>query len=160
MRFDDATLMAFHDGELDAETARRVELARLSDRDVALRLEALEKLGQFVRVWAAMRRAPPVPKAVPPARPQVRAGLALAAAFAVAAAVLLALPAPPLAVPGAPPVASAPLAVEVKVAPAVAVESVDFGAQHGKVFLIESARSETTVVWLAEAPVPSSTGTL
>jgi hypothetical protein len=160
MRFDDATLMAFHDGELDPETARRVALARLSDRDVALRLEALARLGEFVRAWAAVRGPGHVREVAPRRRPRVRAGLALAATFAVAAAALLASEAPPGAGRGTHPAASAPLAAQALVAPAVAVESVDFGAQHGQVFQIESARSETTVVWLAEAPVPSTTGTL
>jgi len=52
VRFSDTTLMLFHDGELDAEAARRVRVGRLVDRSVGARLDALAELGDAVRAWA------------------------------------------------------------------------------------------------------------
>jgi anti-sigma factor RsiW len=163
MKVDDATLMAFHDGELDPETARRIELARLTDERLNARLDGLEQLGDFVRVWARASDVRRVPLRVPP-RPARARGARVVGAAALALAGLA------LFVPGTKPGAPSELLPDAGVvlqagpraplAPAVAVESVDFGAQRGEVFLVESARSETTVVWLAEAPAPSATGTL
>ena len=52
MKLSDTTLMLFHDGELDAERARRVRAGRLVDPSVGARLEALAELGDAVRAWA------------------------------------------------------------------------------------------------------------
>jgi len=52
LRLSDTTLMLFHDGELDAERARRVRVGRLVDPSVGARLEALAELGDAVRAWA------------------------------------------------------------------------------------------------------------
>lgn len=162
MKIDDATLMAFHDGELDAEAAQRVRVAKLADRSVSARLEALEQLGEFVRVWASTGQRvverSPTPKKRRSARP-----LAVAAAlFGLALLVPDRAPrgeASPSAsvVPGET-AAAHPAAHRFE--PAVAVENVDFGSRPGTVFLVESALSETTVVWLNEGPVASVTGTL
>lgn len=62
MKLSDTTLMLFHDGELDAERARRVRAGRLVDPSVGARLAALAELGDAVRVWAlgnGARAAPP-----------------------------------------------------------------------------------------------------
>jgi len=57
-RLEDGTLMRFHDGELDAEDARRVALGRLVDPNVNVRLDALAALGSAVRAWAARAWTP------------------------------------------------------------------------------------------------------
>jgi anti-sigma factor RsiW len=180
MKLDDATLMAFHDGELDAESEQHVRLALLEDLEAARRLAGLEQLGAFVRVWASARGAAPVrvPQRRDRARTRVRASRArgVSAGTGRAFGVALGLFGLTLLIPGQAPRVSesgdvaatgsrgvlslearrVPLAAE----PAVAVESVDFGARGGEIFLVESAKSETTVVWLKDDPAPGATGTL
>ncbi|HEY3494825.1 MAG TPA: hypothetical protein VGK73_09075 [Polyangiaceae bacterium] len=165
MKIDDVTLMRFHDGELDAEAARRVRLARLSDRSVSARLEGLEQLGEFVRIWAANDTSRGV-RPAPALRSKPRRALALAVAASLVALVSSIPGTLPNGVPApvalaasvhAPTEARAPAA---EPEPAVAVENVDFGAREGAVFLVQSALSETTVVWLTEGPLPAVTGTL
>jgi hypothetical protein len=163
MKIDDVTLMRFHDGELDAESARRVRLARLSDRSVGARIEGLEQLGEFVRVWAAndaSRGVRPVP--APRSKPHRARSLAVAASLvALVSSIPGTLPSGAPA-PGAPAASGHAPAAARAPAPepelAVAVENVDFGAREGAVFLVQSAVSETTVVWLTE--LPAVTGTL
>jgi hypothetical protein len=57
VKLSDTTLMLFHDGELDAEDARRVRVRRLKDPSVGARLEALAELGDAVRAWAMRERS-------------------------------------------------------------------------------------------------------
>jgi hypothetical protein len=165
MKLDDATLMAYHDGELDAERSRRVRLLLLSDESVNARLAGLEQLGSFVRVLAAgdaprravVRRHPR--RAAMLSRNAGRAAGIAVSFFAFAFVVPGTLPEPPQPEP-APVAAAPPREPEPTAEPAVAVENVDFGAQAGAVFLVQSAFERTTVVWLPDAAEPEATGTL
>ena len=51
--------------------------------------------------------------------------------------------------------ADAPLAEPAVPAPAVAIEAVDFGENHGSIFVVSSASGDTPVVWLSEGPAIS-----
>lgn len=59
MTFDDLTLMAHADGELDAETSRRIEDAAARDPELAARIAAFR--GSAAAVAAAFDPAPAVP---------------------------------------------------------------------------------------------------
>jgi hypothetical protein len=156
LKLSDEALMLFHDGELDAERARAVRVGRLHHAEVTARLESLSTLGDAVRLWAAQAGVDAAAERRVAGRKQARRRLLGVAATAVVAALGLpfALPSPGRAgasdaprdpatsTRGEPVVASGP----------VAVESVDFGARPGAIFLVEGeAQSETTVVWLNDA---------
>jgi anti-sigma factor RsiW len=181
MKIDDLTLMAFHDGELDPERARSVRRALLADPGLAARREGLVQLGDFVRAWAAaqevstVRAARPerastsrvelVEPKLPFARPRARGAFGAALALlAVTLAIPSALPrgggSGELSSTATDGVGASVRATPAPREPAVAVESVDFGAQAGAIFLVQSAKSETTVVWLPDDPTPGTTGTL
>lgn len=148
--------MLFHDGELDAERARAVRVRRLHHPDVTARLEALSTLGDAVRTWAREAGVDAAAERRAGERRQARRRVLSVGATVVAAALALpfALPSheragadnaprdPVTSTRGEPMVTSGP----------VAVETVDFGARPGAIFLVEGeAQSETTVVWLDDA---------
>ena len=166
MKLDDGALMRFHDGELDAEAARRVRAAALADGALARRLDALSQLGDFVRAYAVLRsdelsRERHARQKARTARRAARAvsvGLCAAALFAL----WVRAPAPhtPNAGTGAAQVA---FGFDAPAAPAVRVESIDFGAHDGAIFLVSAptaATSDTTVVWLGDDAPARGIGTL
>jgi len=62
--FSDETLMAYADGALDAETARRVAEAAARDAAVARRIALFRDTGALLAQARAARAAPPVPGAL------------------------------------------------------------------------------------------------
>lgn len=168
MKLDDRALMRFHDGELAAEDARRVRVAALADGSVARRLAALSQLGDFVRAFALLRpdelaRERRVRQRARSARLATRAvslGLCAAALFALwlRAPLLAPQAAQARAVPSPP-----AFGFDAPSAPAVRVESIDFGAHDGAIFLVSAPvadASDTTVVWLGDDPPARGVGTL
>jgi hypothetical protein len=157
VKLSDATLMLYHDRELELDVRRRVEVGRLVDSNVNRRLDALAELGAAVRAWAARAGV----DAAEERRRHERARVRRRALAACAAVVLSAAALPCLAVHGARgtkssvSAAAAEVAVEntlpARAPEAVAVETVDFGARAGTIFSVPgSAASETTVVWLPD----------
>jgi hypothetical protein len=142
MKIPDLELMLFTDGELDEERARRVRVARLHHGEVGERLENIERIGEFVRAWAAKERVDGRAERRRVLRAAARRKLLGSVAVMVAALVAIAEPRA-LSGQGGVEVSFAP-------APAVAIESVDFGTHAGTVFVVEAGDSVTPVVWLAE----------
>jgi hypothetical protein len=140
MKPTDLELMLYADGELDAERARRVRVARLHHGEVGARLEGIERIGAFVRVWAKTQDVD-----APEVRRRAQRALARRRAFGVVAAalVVLAAAAEPVSSTTTPRLAVSPI-------PAVAIESVDFGERAGAVFVVETDSSATPVVWLED----------
>ena len=141
-RLEDGTLMRFHDGELDAEDARRVALGRLVDPNVNVRLDALAALGSAVRAWAARAGVDAAAERRRRARAQRRRrALAACGALTLAAALVLA---PRAKVVGVDTVdASEQAASDMhgalgSVRGPVAVEAVDFGVHPGTTFGVPS----------------------
>jgi anti-sigma factor RsiW len=168
VKFDDRTLMRFHDGELDAEQARRVRVTALADGAVARRLAALSQLGDFVRVFASVRRDELARERLQrqKARTARRGARAVSLALCVVALGALWFRASPLVShePGTPVVVrDVAFEFDAPVAPAVRVESVDFGEHDGAIFLVSApttTASDTTVVWLGDDPPAAGVGTL
>jgi hypothetical protein len=132
--------MLFSDGELDGERARKVRVARLHHADIGTRLEGIERVGDFVRVWAGREGV----DALGLRRRALRSGerrraLATVAVLLVAVAAVV----EPMAAPGLPELALVPK-------PSVAIEAVDFGDSVGTVFVVEAQGGVTPVVWLAD----------
>lgn len=167
MKLDDRALMRFHDGELDAEATRRVRATALADGAVARRLDALSQLGDFVRAFALVRseelaRERLRREKLRAARRAARAVSLALCAVALGALWLRAVPPTDDAAFG-PASGSAPVfGFDEPAAPAVRVESVDFGDRDGAIFLVSApaaANTDTTVVWLGE-DLPAGVGTL
>ena len=138
MKIPDLELMLYSDGELDDERAQKVRVARLCRPEVTRRLENIDRVGDFVRVWASARGV----DATEARRGALRAVRrrrtlgSLAVAFAALAAV-------------AEPVAGErSLDKALSESPAVAIEAVDFGTHTGAVFVVEAGDAETPVIWL------------
>ena len=161
MKLTDEALMLFHDGELDAERARAVRVGRLHHVAVTARLEALSTLGDAVRLWATQSGVDAVAERRAAELKQARRRV-----LGVGATVLVATLGLPfvLASHGRTGAGDTPRdpATSTRAEPLVAsgpvaVESVDFGARPGAIFLVEGeAQSETTVVWLSDANVPTT----
>jgi hypothetical protein len=140
MKIPDIELMLYSDGELDAERARRVRVARLCHPEVGIRLEGIARVGAFVRAWAdeegvdarAARRS--ALRGTERRRALGAVGVALVALAAVAE---------PMSASDRSEVALAPN-------PTVAIETVDFGEHAGTVFVVESSVGVTPVVWLVD----------
>jgi hypothetical protein len=132
--------MLFCDGELDAERARRVRLARLCRHGVSARLDGIERVGHFVRDWAALQNVD-----ARELRRQALRSVERRRAAAMVAAVLFAIAgvAEPTASTGA-------LELALGSNPPVTVESVDFGERAGSLFVVDTGSSVTPVVWLDE----------
>ncbi len=169
MKFDDSTLMRFHDGELDAEQARRVRAGALADGAVARRLAALSQLGDFVRAFASVRSEELARERLQrqQARTARRGARAVSLALCVAALGALWFRASPVMSHETRTrvVASeSAFGFGTPFAPAVRVESVDFGEHDGAIFLVSApttaAADTTTVVWLGEDATPPGIGTL
>ena len=142
MKIPDFELMLYTDGELDAERARRVRVARLQHLEVGNRLEGIERVGSFVRAWAAREGVD--------ARVERRRALRAAARRRLVGTLAVTLVA--LVAVAEPMTSRQDSALEVALAPspAVAIESVDFGSHSGTVFVVEAGGSATPVVWLAD----------
>ncbi len=153
--------MRFHDGELDEERARNVRVGRLHHAEVTARLEAFSVLGDAVRLWASAAGVDAAAERRREKRAQAhRRALAIGTGLVLAAlSVLFSAPALNRAGVESAPVSSALSSrgeAVVALAP-VAVETVDFGARPGAIFLVEgAAHSETTVVWLDDASTGDS----
>jgi hypothetical protein len=143
MKIPDVELMLYTDGELDAERARRVRVARLRHLEVGARLEGIERVGSFVRAWAAREGIDARAERRRALRAATRRRLVGALAVTLVALVAVSEPMTPRGQDGALEVALAPT-------PAVAIESVDFGSHPGTVFVVEAGGSATPVVWLAD----------
>jgi len=138
MKIPDVELMLYSDGELDDERARRIRVARLHHPEVGHRLESIERVGDFVRVWAKADGVDAGEQRRRAIRSIERRRTVGMIAVALAAFAVVAEPVTPrttLAVASSPP---------------VAIESVDFGAQRGTVFVVEAGESVTPVVWLED----------
>jgi len=140
MKPTDLELMLYADGELDAERARRVRVARLHHGEVGARLEGIERIGAFVRAWAKTEGVDALE-----ARRRMQQSIARRRAFGAVAAALVVLAA--VAEPVGP---AATSRLAVSPIPAVAIESVDFGEGAGAVFVVETGSSVTPVVWLED----------
>jgi hypothetical protein len=136
----DLELMLYSDGELDAEQARRIRVARLCDADVGVRLARIERVGDFVRAWARTEGA----NALSVRRGALRAIERRRAWVSVAAALVA------LAAVAEPPASTGSFELAAVRSPSVAIESVDFGERAGAVFLVETGASATPVVWLTD----------
>jgi hypothetical protein len=154
VKIPDETVMLFHDGELDAERARDVRVARLVEPAVSARLEALSELGAAVRSWAKQEGIDPAQAR----RHRIRQRARRRAFGACAVVALSALAAPAIAPSkgraGADDQAQlSPRGEPLILSGPVAVESVDFGVRPGAVFRVASkGSSQTTVVWLPDEP--------
>lgn len=175
-------LMRYHDGEVSEAEARAIEEAIEQEPALLEELEAYSEVGNFVRVWGEVHAAPQfdiaadVLRALEPPKPRVhllpRVATWVSLGVAIAAGSVLVVrswSAPPLA-PGhaassAEPSVSAaaqnPVAPEVSAAledeprPAPAtIESIDFGANPGTVFVVSTDSSETPVIWLPDDADP------
>jgi hypothetical protein len=142
MKIPDFELMLYTDGELDAERARRVRVARLRHLEVVSRLEGIERVGSFVRAWAAREGIDVRAERRRAQRAAARRRLVGTLAVTLVAFVAVAEPMT-TRLDGGLEVALAP-------SPAVAIESVDFGSHPGTVFVVEAGGSATPVVWLAD----------
>ncbi|HEY4158956.1 MAG TPA: hypothetical protein VGM29_12695 [Polyangiaceae bacterium] len=153
-----ARLMRYYDGELPEVAARLVEHELMAESELRGELQSYEAIGECVRQWAEQRSrghddlvddvmraiaGRPYSKRVPRRRSShvlawVSLSLGLAAGAALLMRTLTIQPAPAsLVVPSA----------EHGAARSVAIESVDFGARGGTVFMVSTTSSDTPVVW-------------
>ena len=168
-----------YDRDLDQEQARRAEEQLASDPRAAARLERTKLIGSLVRELEAERQLPSdftdrVMAAVErPSRPLSRlyplVAAAAGSALALAAAVVLwigsrATPPVPSSLASATGVPSLvppnepgdALASDVSAEPpSVSIESVDFGATQGAIFLVSAGLTDTMVVWTLDEPNPT-----
>jgi anti-sigma factor RsiW len=174
-------LMRYYDGELDADEAAELEAELENDREGREVLAGLEQLSGFVR-GASERPAPDLTDAImarvarEPRQDRTLAEPALAGWRVIlpAAAAVLALAAsvalvnefsrtpaeqvrvvqqPPLI--AVPPEESAAAPTVVAERDAVAIETVDFGAREGTIFVMQEGEGSTPVVWLMDEPTPA-----
>jgi anti-sigma factor RsiW len=156
------------------EVVRGVALAR-SDAHADLTDRILERVAAEPRVPAARQGAlervsvRPLPQKsrLQRAAPALIGGLALAAAAALLFERVREPVAPPAPIvevnPPAPapeipeersvPALPEPIA-EADTAPAIAIETVDFGAHRGSIFMLQEGEATTPVVWLVDEPGP------
>jgi anti-sigma factor RsiW len=170
-----------YDDDLDEEQAQHARQLLSADPRAAARLERVALIGSLIREIEDERRLPSdftdrVMERVAPERdvrrvsklyPAFAAGasaLALAAAAvlwiggqgapAIPSSVATALGVPSTAAPsqaGAEPLAADGLTEP----PAVSIESVDFGATQGAIFLVSAGVTDTMVVWTLDEPNPT-----
>jgi hypothetical protein len=62
--YDDAVLMAYADGALDADEARRIEAAASADPGIAARIDMFRKTGALLGALGAAREVEPLPDAL------------------------------------------------------------------------------------------------
>lgn len=170
----DELIMLYYDGELDARDEARAEQLLESDAEARELLARLELAGRELETAVVSRAAPPdltdaimacIPAAsaklapsasTTPARRHFRprralgwvsAGLALAAAFAVALTRTdvgsMAKSSPEHAAPAGAVSAPEPDAPQ----QSVAIERIDFGEDPGAIFLVPGENERTIVVW-------------
>jgi hypothetical protein len=150
MTVSDRELMLLHDGELDPERAKAIRAVSPCDPTITSRLTGLEQLSDFTRAWARARG-----KVVDPARARrvrwrSRVGFALGAVAASVLGVLLASAPLGSDTEGRPSSRGAASTVDAEAAPAVSIESVDFGSHPGTIFSVRGAGTDITVVWLSD----------
>jgi anti-sigma factor RsiW len=177
-------LMRYHDGEVSKAEAQLVEEALDQEPALLDELEAYSELGSFVRAWADLRSgrqldiADSVMRAIEPSAERahpllprlvtwVSVGVAIAAGSVL---VVRSWTAPPVAPAGAhangasesaslssssrtPPQASGAAEADVKPPPAT-IESVDFGKNSGRIFVVSTDSSDTPVVWMPDDGEP------
>ncbi len=161
----DRELMAYHDGELSPRERARVAARLAADRSARRRLEELSALRASVRAWAERQRerfdvSDAVMREIAAPCQARQRWLPAAVAVSLAAAAVLALTAsrratePESNVPEAQ--ASVPLSGAVversDEALGARVESVDFGARSGSIFVVGSSAGTTTVIWMNDLP--------
>jgi anti-sigma factor RsiW len=181
-RLNDELLMRLHDGELSDPEVRELERRLASDPQASSVLEGLHQIGDVVRALASERSAaadgiadsvlarieaepcgsPPMSRPIP-----IRSRWtlpAVAATLAAAAALFVWLGRAPDPVESAPvatlqprpalePSAAAPVSDE-DIAPAVEIETVDFGSHNGAIFMVSAGSESTPVVWLNDDAPP------
>jgi hypothetical protein len=138
----DLELMLYSDGELDAERARCVRLARLCRHEVGARLDGIERLGHFVRDWAELRNVDALEL-----RRQALRSVERRRAASMVAAVLFAMAG--IAEPTA---GTRSFELALASNSPVTVEAVDFGERAGSLFVVDTGSSVTPVVWLEDGP--------
>lgn len=169
-----------YDGDLDAELERKAKARLAADPVAAARFERLALLGSLVREVEAERQVPaglaesvmarldePAPsprvfKRYPAVAAAAGSALALAAAFVLwlGSQPRPAVPTSTGSVSGAP-AHLAPTAHDAAFADApaepltVSIESVDFGATQGAIFLVSAGVTDTMVVWTLDEPDPT-----
>jgi hypothetical protein len=181
----DDLIYRLYDKDVDDEQARHVRALLAKDPRSAARFARLGLLGELVREVEAGRDLPAdftdrvmdrvaASGVVPRARAgrRVFAGAMAGSALALAAAALLWVSnqapsdAPSLAPRKSEVMASAspnpsvepaePVLLAAVDAPPVAIESVDFGATQGAIFLVSAGATDTMVVWTMDEPSPRS----
>lgn len=178
---DHVRLMRYYDGELDADETAELEAELARNPEAQAVLAGLEQLSGFVRRAAAEqpaidvtdvimarvaseprreRRIEPTPARWRTIVPAAAAVLALAASVALVNEFSRTPAAPARVVQRSPaPVAPPP---ESEVLPptvvaereAVSIETVDFGAREGTIFVVQEGEGSTPVVWLMDEPTP------
>ena len=175
----------FYDGDTDEDQTRAAQALIAAEPRSRARLERLALLGSLVREVESERRLPadlvdrvmdgvlaerlPKPRK---ARRLPATAVAVASALALAAGVGLwlresATPAVPLAaltgtaIANGSPSAAVRDAFEAELvaeAPSVSIESVDFGATQGAIFLVSAGVTDTMVVWTLDDPAQHPSG--
>ena len=174
----------FYDGDTDEEQTRAAQALIAAEPRSRARLERLALLGSLVREVESERKIPSdltdrvmrgvLAERSPNARKSRRlpaAALAVASALALAAGIGLWLREPGTAVPSAAltgttvtrgsPSAAVRDAFEAELlaeAPSVSIESVDFGATQGAIFLVSAGVTDTMVVWTLDEPAQHPSG--
>lgn len=150
-------LMRYHDGELSRPAERHVERELQTDPLLQVELESYQAIGELVRDWGEHRSrahtdivddvmravdARPYSRRAPRKRaPRVLTWGSLAVGLAAGIALLVRASSAPVYSPQ-PGAATLP-----KSEGSVAIESVDFGARGGTVFMVSTTSSDTPVVW-------------
>jgi anti-sigma factor RsiW len=174
-------LMRYYDGELDADDAAELEAELENDHEARELLAGLDQLSGFVRREAAERPAPDLADAImaqvarEPRQDRTLAEAspagwrvivpAAAAVLALAASVALVnefsrAPEEPVRTVHQPPLIAVPpeepalVPTVVAEREAVAIETVDFGAREGTIFVMQEGEGSTPVVWLMDEPTP------
>ncbi|HVU03744.1 MAG TPA: hypothetical protein VHE30_18425 [Polyangiaceae bacterium] len=172
---EEELLMKHVDGELEPSEADSVRRLLAESGEARALVRDFERVGHLVRavadergraadgiadqVFARLPEPEPAPRRARVVALAPVAALALAAAAAVA---LLVRPVPRTSVPVAEPSAQEVAVLPSVLAPApadedpaegdtgAAIESVDFGAQNGSIFMVASGPQVTPVVWLSD----------
>ncbi len=167
----------YYDGEADDAQAERARELIASDPKSREQFERLGLIGALLREAEGGRRLPAtftdrlmerVALETPPAKGKraARFAAATASALALAALVSLWLRVPPpaadssraasaqVSTPGSAPSLAEARDTDAASEPPVAIESVDFGATQGAIFLVSAGVTDTMVVWTLDDPAP------
>jgi anti-sigma factor RsiW len=175
----------FYDGDTDEEQTRAAQALIAADPRSRARLERLSLLGSLVREVESERKLPAdftdrvmdgvlAQRSSKTRRSRRLPATALAAASALALAAAIGLwlretgtpAAPSAALTGTTAAEGSPSAAvreafeaeHLAEAPSVSIESVDFGATQGAIFLVSAGVTDTMVVWTLDEPAPHPSG--